>query len=181
MCATYTTAHGNARSLTHLIEARDQTRNFMVPNRIRFLCATPGTPCDGLFDNASFSPVLMSATPPNAPPSHTCTQMCTHAYTHIHTSTNTHTCKHVHSTCTCTDRHVCTQGTHMHLHGDAYSRQSLSIHLLFLSGSAFRQSWKNENTFPKLPFTQSLSSGCDLASANWRRLHDLWKGDVSFC
>ena len=33
--ATYTTAQGNARSLTHpLSKARDQTRNLMVPGRI---------------------------------------------------------------------------------------------------------------------------------------------------
>ena len=34
--------HGNARSLTD--EARDRSRNLMVPNRIRFCCATMGTP-----------------------------------------------------------------------------------------------------------------------------------------
>ena len=33
--ATYTTAHGNAGSLTHLSEARDQTLNLMVTSRIR--------------------------------------------------------------------------------------------------------------------------------------------------
>ena len=34
--ATFTTAHGS--------EARDQTRNLMVPRWIRFCCATTGTP-----------------------------------------------------------------------------------------------------------------------------------------
>ena len=32
------------RILNPLIEARDQTRNFMVPSRIRFHCAKKGTP-----------------------------------------------------------------------------------------------------------------------------------------
>ena len=41
---TYTTAHGNAGSLTHSTEARDRTRNLMVPTWIRFYCATTGTP-----------------------------------------------------------------------------------------------------------------------------------------
>ena len=42
--ATYTTAHGNARSLTLGFEARDRTRNLMVTSRSRFCCTTTGTP-----------------------------------------------------------------------------------------------------------------------------------------
>ena len=33
-----------SRILNPLIEARDRTRNFMVPSRIHFHCATTGTP-----------------------------------------------------------------------------------------------------------------------------------------
>ena len=44
MSATYTTAHGNAGSFNPLSEARARTRNLMVPSRIRFCCATMGTP-----------------------------------------------------------------------------------------------------------------------------------------
>ena len=43
--ATYTTAHGNTRSLTHsLSEARDQTRILMDTSLIRFCCTMMGTP-----------------------------------------------------------------------------------------------------------------------------------------
>ena len=37
--ATYTTDHGNAGNLTHLVEARDQTHNLMVPSG--FVSAAP--------------------------------------------------------------------------------------------------------------------------------------------
>ena len=40
--ATYTTAHGNTGSLT-CSAAGDWTRNLVVPNQIRFCCATTGT------------------------------------------------------------------------------------------------------------------------------------------
>ena len=43
--ATYTTAHSwHLQILNPLREARDRTRNFMVPSWIRFRCATMGTP-----------------------------------------------------------------------------------------------------------------------------------------
>ena len=35
---------GKQRILNPLSEARDQTRNFMLPSRICFCCATTGTP-----------------------------------------------------------------------------------------------------------------------------------------
>ena len=40
MSATYTTAQGNAGSLTPW----DRTHNLMIPSRICFLCITMGTP-----------------------------------------------------------------------------------------------------------------------------------------
>ena len=42
--ATYTTAHGNAGSLTHWARSGNQTCNLMVPSWIRFHLATMGTP-----------------------------------------------------------------------------------------------------------------------------------------
>ena len=46
--ATYTTAQ-QCRILNPLREARDRTHNLMVPSRIRFPCATMGTPFFILF------------------------------------------------------------------------------------------------------------------------------------
>ena len=40
---TYTTAHGNARSLTHWAEAKDRTRILMDTSQICFCCSTTGT------------------------------------------------------------------------------------------------------------------------------------------
>ena len=37
-----------------LSEARDQTRNFMIPSQIRFHCATTGTPPSWLFHFKEF-------------------------------------------------------------------------------------------------------------------------------
>ena len=42
MPATYTTAHGNAGSVTHWV--RDWTHNLMIPSQICFHCTTTGTP-----------------------------------------------------------------------------------------------------------------------------------------
>ena len=47
--ATYTTAHGNSWILNTLSEARDQTRNLMVPSQIHFHCTMSGTPTVFLF------------------------------------------------------------------------------------------------------------------------------------
>ena len=44
MSATYTTAHGNTRSLTHWSKARDWIHNLMVPSQIHFHWAMTGTP-----------------------------------------------------------------------------------------------------------------------------------------
>ena len=47
--STYTTAHGNAGSLTQS-EARDQTWNLMVTSQICSHCATMGTPCSQILN-----------------------------------------------------------------------------------------------------------------------------------
>ena len=39
---TYTIAHSNTGSFTHLSDARDQTCNLMVPSQICFCCVTMG-------------------------------------------------------------------------------------------------------------------------------------------
>ena len=44
MSAIYTAANGSAKSLNQLSEARDGTRNLMVPSQIHFRCTTTGTP-----------------------------------------------------------------------------------------------------------------------------------------
>ena len=59
MSGTYTTAHSNARSLTHWVsEARDRIHNLLVPSRIRFHCAMVGTPQD-TFLSLKISPLSL--------------------------------------------------------------------------------------------------------------------------
>uniref|UniRef100_A0A8D0QU45 RNA 3'-terminal phosphate cyclase n=1 Tax=Sus scrofa TaxID=9823 RepID=A0A8D0QU45_PIG len=61
--ANYTTANGNAISLTY-IEARDRTGNLMVPSQIHFCCAPTGTPLSVcLLMQVSMPCVLFAASP----------------------------------------------------------------------------------------------------------------------
>jgi len=43
---TYTTAHGNTRSLTHWVRPGIEPASSWTPVRPRFHCATTGTPID---------------------------------------------------------------------------------------------------------------------------------------
>ena len=53
--ATYI-AHGNARIFNPLSEARDQTRNLMVPSGIHFCCAMMGSPDLGFYHLSAEGP-----------------------------------------------------------------------------------------------------------------------------
>ena len=46
--------HQQHQILNPLSEARDQTRNLMVPSQIRFPCATMGTPRLNIFGSVLF-------------------------------------------------------------------------------------------------------------------------------
>ena len=53
---SYTTAEGNARSLTHWArQARDRSYNLMVTSQICFCCATTGTLCTKVFNHTKLS------------------------------------------------------------------------------------------------------------------------------